>query len=102
MSTYELDEHDVEVILQQLRERGSGMAREIAERLEAQIPIDEPTKLGAVVMTEGELNGGIYIRWIQGSASASPWILAREHETPYRTDEIGRIVKVLAEGVDQP
>lgn len=100
MSKYELDDHDVNVILQQLRDRGSGMAREIADRLEAQIQLAIPTKVGAVVKTEHPTLGGYYLRWAHDNATHSPWVQVGNHEEPYRTDEIGRITEVLSEGVD--
>jgi len=68
--------------------------------LEEQIPLPTPVNVGAVVRTEGGFRGGVYLRWAHDNATHSPWIAVGDHEEPHRTDEIGRIVEVLAEGVD--
>jgi len=103
VSKYELDDHDVEVILQQLHERGSGMSLEIAERLSMQIPIPVPVKVGAVVRAEttDARSSRVYLRWAWEVATTEPWIEHGDHDLKtYRTDEIGRITEVLSPGVD--
>lgn len=75
------------------------------DAVRAQIPIPAPTKIGAVVRAIGMYGDGpdasaVFIRWALDSRTHNPWIQAGNHEQPYRTDEIGRITKVLSEGVD--
>lgn len=106
MSKYELDDHDISVILNDLSGHDSAMANEIADRIRAQIPIPVPVKIGAVVLTNGatdkRLTSGnnYFVRWAYDNATTSPWIEAGNHEEPYRTDAIGRITEVLSPGVD--
>lgn len=83
------------------------MLETLASTIRAQIPIPVPSKIGAVVQTThrdspGAIRStdGAYIRWALDSRTTSPWIAASDHEEPYRTDQIGRIVRVLSEGVD--
>lgn len=69
--------------------------------LESQVPIDAPPYIGAMVRTaDGEklYQAGVYIRWATDNHTHSPWIRQSDHEQPYRTDEIGRIVRVLCAG----
>lgn len=95
MSKYELDDHDVEVILQQLRDRGSGMAREIADRLEAQVPKPIPTKIGAVVRT----SEGVFV--LADPVDARGWFPPGGTSDAWRTPgAIGKVIEVLSEGVD--
>lgn len=96
MSIYELDDHDVQMILSALGERNSNMSKELRERILAQMPLPAPTNVGAVVRTES----GLYIRWAWKGRTSSPWIAAGNHEQPYRTDEIGRITEILSPGVE--
>lgn len=104
MSTYELEDHEVEMILSDLRRHGSGIAKEIADRIEAQIPIPAPTKIGAVVRTKnatGSISVGTFLRWATDPQTVEPWICVGDRDlTTYRSDDIGRITEVLSEGVD--
>lgn len=95
MSKFELDEHDVQVILQLLRERGSGMAREIADRLDAQVPLDVPTKIGAVVRT----SEGVFV--LADGVDARHWYLSGGVEDWRTPGDLGHILAVLSEGVDE-
>lgn len=74
----------------------AALLREISKSVRAQIPIPVPDKLGAVVQTDQ----GRFIRWAFDVHTFRPWIAAQDHETPLRTDQIGRITEVLSEGVD--
>lgn len=96
MSTYELDDHDISVILNDLSGHDSAMANEIADRIRAQIPIPAPVKVGAVVRTDSSN----YLRWTYDMHSNEPWVLCNSVDETFRTDEIGRITEVLSPGVD--
>lgn len=99
MSKYELDDHDISVILNDLSGHDSAMANEIADRIRAQIPIPVPVKIGAVVRA---MEGGIprtYLRWAYDSHTHEPWQLVNTDET-FRTEDVGRITEVLSPGVD--
>jgi hypothetical protein len=97
VSTYELDESDVMIILQRLRDGTGNMAREVADRLEAQFPIPVPVKIGAVVRC-AEPNY-LYTRCRLDSDSDTPWIDAEDGELR-STERLGRITEVLSPGVD--
>lgn len=97
MSTYELDDHDVDLILTDLRGRNSATS-EIADRIEAQIPLPVPTKPHAVVRTAS----GVYTLGHKGNHLAWLGTAPDPHEPGdwYEADAIGRITEVLFEGVD--
>jgi hypothetical protein len=73
--------------------------QELAGELGKQIPIPAPLGVGAVGRTEHPFIGGLFLRWAPDNATHSPWIAVGNHETPYRTDEIGRITEVLTPGL---
>lgn len=106
MSSYELDDEVVAMFVANYRVRfmpGAANATEpmLAELLGKQIPIPVPTKIGAVVRTDHpNFDVPVFIRWAYDSRTHSPWVSANDHETPYRTNEIGRILDVPFEGVD--
>jgi hypothetical protein len=75
------------------------VASTAASTIRAQIPLAVPEKIGAIVRTDNGFSSGVYQRWALETHTLSPWIQAGDHEKPYRTDEIGRIVAILAEGV---
>lgn len=105
MGTYELDDDFVRKFIEHQGQAGWGsvIADKMALVLQEQLPIPVPTKIGAVVRTvptEDHMDGTVFVRWSRDSYTHSPWIEAGNHEAPYRTDEIGRIVEVLAPGVD--
>jgi hypothetical protein len=109
MTAYDLDENLVRAVIAKWHQNTPdwGQVDALIRRLADQTPIPVPTKIGAVVRTTfrdapGAYNptDGVFIRWARDSRTLSPWIAASEHEQPYRTDEIGRIVEVLSEGVD--
>lgn len=97
MGTYELDDAQVKMLLQS----PDRLPRALAAALKAQVPVDVPSRIGAVVVTDLPAVGRVvYIRWAQDSRTHSPWIAANDHEQPYRTEDIGRITEVLFVGVD--
>lgn len=102
MSAYELDD---DLVRQCLHNGGSSLPQYLANALTLQLPLPTPMKIGAVVQTGGFPSAQtpeptVFIRWATDGHTVSPWIEASDHERPYRTDEIGRIVEVLSEGVD--
>ena len=101
MSTYELDDHDVQRILECLPD--TQMDKDIRDRIITQIPIPVPVKVGAVVRTLGAISPldqpVTFVRWALDHFTHSPWLQAN-NDTPFRTDEIGRITEVLSPGVD--
>ena len=106
MSKYELDDELVLAFLDTLHESEDELpSGRIGGALEKQLPIPAPTKIGAMVRTPGFPSAFrpeplVFIRWATDSHTVSPWIEASDHEQPYRTDEIGRVVEILSEGVD--
>lgn len=100
MGTYELDDVLVRRFLEGV-DAGiddpeiDGMQK----ALRPQVPIPVPLGVGAVVRTEHPHIGGLFLRWAPDNATHSPWIAVGNHEDPYRTDEIGRIVEVLTPGM---
>lgn len=103
MGTYELNDVVVQRFLDEWSECTSGP--EIVDLIDAikpQVPIPVPLGVGAVVLTDTpELHGQVvYIRWAHNNHTHSPWIAAGDNDQTYRTDEIGRIVRVLASGVE--
>lgn len=97
MSTYELDDELVREFLSTLHESEDEMpSGKIGSTLKAQIPQPTPKKVGAVVRTT-EPNY-VYVRWSMDD-SGKPWVDAQDDEHR-STDDIGRIVEVLSEGVD--
>lgn len=106
MATYELDDELVRKFISQQDSAGWGneIADEVAATLERQLPIPVPVKVGAVVRAVGAFTplneAETFVRWALDSRTHSPWIVAGNHEQPYRTDEIGRITAVLSPGVD--
>lgn len=71
------------------------------DALKPQVPIAVPPCVGAMVRTLDQVgSSSVYMRWATDRHTSSPWIRQSDHEQPYRTDEIGRIVKVLATGVE--
>lgn len=103
MATYELDDQDAAYVVEVLAVRASQQASELADRIRAQIPIPVPVKIGAVVRTLGAFapldQPVTFVRWALDHFTHSPWLQANS-DTPYRTDEIGRITEVLSPGVD--
>lgn len=105
MATYELDDELVRKFIGRQDSAGWGDAvgDELAATLEKQLPIPVPEKIGAVVRTVGAFapldQPVTFVRWALDHFTVSPWLQANS-DTPYRTDEIGRITKVLAPGVD--
>ena len=98
MSTYELDDDMVRAWLTGHPEEGN-----FSDALLQQLPLPTPLKVGAIVMTRTPVRGrATYIRWAHENATHSPWIEVGDHEEPYRTDQIGRIIEVLSEGIDLP
>lgn len=102
MGTYELDDVLVQRFLDEWSECTSGP--EIVDLIDAikpQVPIPVPSAVGAVVLTDAPAVGQVaYIRWAHDNRTHSPWIAAGDHEQPFRTEDIGRIVRVLSSGVE--
>ena len=100
MSKYEIDDEVVRGLVDN-RDLLPPRLHSAVAALEEQIPLPVPAKVGAMVRTEMPVRGAsVFIRWATDHHTTSPWIQASDHEQPYRTDEIGRIVEVLSEGVD--
>jgi hypothetical protein len=102
VSKYELDD---DLVRRVLTGRTTGTEQDaLFFKLEAQLPIGAPTKIGAVVQTDSKLCApdlSVFLRWASDEQTGHPWILREELDLkPYSTEEIGRIVKVLSEGVD--
>jgi hypothetical protein len=102
MGVYELDDDQVRRFLASADPNiDDPETAAMIDVLRPQVPIPVPQGIGAVVVTDAEVVGrAIYIRWAHDNATTSPWIAAGNHEEPYRTDEIGKIIEVLSEGVD--
>ena len=66
------------------------------DSIREQIPVPVPAGIGAVVQTRE----GQFVRWAFDVHTHSPWIAVGDHETPLRTDQIGRISQVLSPGAD--
>lgn len=100
MGLYELDDAQV----RQLLSNPERLPRSLAIALEKQFPVPVPTNIGAVVETDSPLCApdlSVFIRWASPVQSDKPWILREELDLKtYSTGDIGRIVTVLAEGVD--
>lgn len=103
MGTYELDDVLVRRFLENV-DAGANTQPEINDMqavLRPQVPVEVPQCVGAMVRTLDQVgNSGVYIRWATDRHTTSPWIRQSAHEKPYRTMDIGRIVKVLAHGVE--
>jgi hypothetical protein len=102
MGTYELGDGDISFLVDRLEQwpHDEG-CKAMIKILEEQRPIPVPTKIGAVVATDAPAVGRVvYIRWAHDNQTTSPWIAANDHEQPYRTMDIGKIVQVMSEGVD--
>lgn len=76
----------------------------LADRLEKQIPLPAPDKIGAIVRT---VSDDVYIRVSLEDALTKQWwrlgegITRDEQDAQWaETSEIGRIVQVLSEGVN--
>lgn len=96
MSAYELDDDMVRAWLEGHPDEGN-----FSDALTQQLPLPVPTGIGAVVKTTVPVRGfAYYLRWAHDGATHSPWIEVGMHEDPFRTDQIGRIVKVLSPGVE--
>lgn len=103
MSKYELSDALVANVVgkAELGQVEAHLIAALISDLKPQIPIPAPTKVGAAVRTEMPVRGpAVFVRWATDRHTTSPWIEAGDHEQPYRTDEIGRIIEVLSEGVD--
>lgn len=106
MSKYELSDALVANVVgkAELGQVEAHLIAALISDLKPQVPIPTPTKVGAVVRSVespvGRERDYVLIRWATDSHTHSPWIEAGNHEQPWRTDEIGRIVEVLSEGVD--
>lgn len=102
MGVYELDDDVVQSFLEEWGECISGSEIvDLINALKPQVPVPVPQCVGAMVRTLDQVgNSGVYVRWATDRHTTSPWIRQSNHEYPYRTDEIGRIVKVLATGVE--
>lgn len=101
MGVYELDDVMVRRFMENV-DAGANTAPEINDMqtsLRPQVPIPVPLGVGAIVRTEHPNIGGLFLRWAHDNATHSPWIAVGNHEQPYRTDEIGRIVEVLTPGL---
>jgi hypothetical protein len=100
MATYELDDALVREWVTTARALGMAMDGPLADALGKQLPIETPTKLGAVVRTDR----GTAVRHSLGDSEAwTVWPFhASEPDLIAHTDEIGRITKVWSEGVDVP
>lgn len=109
MSTYTLeysdeDAHVVANLMDQVLEsRTMSLAKHsqdllagLRDSIRSQIPIPVPVKIGAMVKTDT----GTYLRWTYDMHSTEPWIMTNDVDTTLRTDDIGRIVEVLAPGTD--
>lgn len=100
MSTYELDDNLVRAIAGTVWSSNVQLDA-LAGQLREQLPLPTPVKIGAVVRTTGSNSGNTtFVRWTYDVHSTSPWIATNDVDETYRTDLIGRIVEVLAEGVD--
>lgn len=101
MATYELDDRQVSEFVNSSPE--TAVAKALQKQLQPQIPIPVPVKVGAVVRTLGAFapldQPVTFVRWALDHFTHSPWLQANS-DTPYRTDEIGRITEVLSPGVD--
>lgn len=102
MPTYELDDHDVTIIVDALKQRPSHMSGELIARIKLQLPI--PTNIGAVIKTDSKTCApdlSIFIRYASDIQTSKPWILREELDLrTYGSSEVGRIIGVLAEGVE--
>jgi len=78
----------------------SSHSRELLENLRdsilVQIPVPVPTKIGAIVRTDA----GFYLRWAWSPHTTQPWIETNNVDSTVRTEDIGRVLEVLAPGVD--
>lgn len=106
MAKYELDDELVQKFISHQDSAGwvSAAADELAVTLERQLSAPVPTKIGAVVKTVGAVypttgQPVTFVRWALDHFTHSPWLQANS-DIPYRTDEIGRIIEVLSQGVD--
>jgi hypothetical protein len=79
-------------------------AQPVAQQIRNQLPIPVPTKIGAVVQTDSGLcapDPTVFIRWASDEQTPEPWELPEELDRKtYSTADLGRIIKVLSEGVD--
>lgn len=103
MGVYELDDDQVRRFVESAEPTiDDPETAAVIDALKPQVRVEVPQCVGAVVRTHDQKlgNSGVYIRWATDRRTTSPWIRQSDHEQPYRTDEIGRIVKVLATGVE--
>jgi hypothetical protein len=100
VSTYQLDDADVEA----WRAGSADAAGRVLIELKKQLPIPVPTKIGAVVETTNhtaQISIGTFLRWAMDTQNAEPWVCVGDQSLgTYRSDDIGRITEVLSEGVD--
>lgn len=68
MTTYELEDHEIESVIDSLREGGMDA---LASKLEDQVPKEQPVLIGAIVQTR---EGQQFLRWARGGQSEKPWI----------------------------
>lgn len=102
MATFDLDEDLVREFVGTLHESEDELpSGQIGRALKAQLPLPVPTKIGAVVRTRGAPSE--YRTWVLGRLPGI-WFTPEDEAgaAAYFTREIGRIVEVLAPGVDIP
>lgn len=104
MGTYELDDDQVRRFVESA-DPGIDDPETAAmiDVLRPQVPIPVPLAIGAVVQTDHPScapDPSIFIRWASDVQTPTPWILREELDMmQYRTDEIGRVLRVLSAGV---
>lgn len=102
MSTYELDDDLVRRWTANPTLTGED-GLEIREALKKQLPLPAPQNIGSIVETMQFPNGIArqFQRYAYEVSTMEPWIEVGDRDlSTYRTDQIGRITKVLSEGVD--
>jgi hypothetical protein len=70
---------------------------EVAAILLAQVPVDLPERVGAVVQAS---DGSYFIRWSYDAHTTQPWIAAADLDNPIRGEDLPLITKVHFERVD--
>lgn len=92
MSAYELDDAMVRECLLQSR----SMPPYLIEQLTDQLPIPVPAGLGAVVETESD---AVFVRTADAAGQFCWWDVTK-HVGWFADEQLGKITKVLSEGVD--
>jgi hypothetical protein len=98
VSTYELDD---DLVREFVADTASKQVWEkLISALGHQLPLPVPTKIGAVVRTDG----GVFVRVRVNNTELTEWTLANAGAgvggDVTATENLGRITQVLSEGVD--